>query len=333
MTFSPAWHHARFGMRFGERYHRDPIHRTEQDREAARLLWDTFGDAGLGEADPPPRPHLAIAGRRFLPALFGCEIVFLEDQAPANRHLPIADPERLPALPRPDLQTNPWAVEYRRQARVLLDRWGAVDAAIDHGGPLHVVSSVFGAAAYLGLADDRREVLDALRLAAETAVETYDRLMRPLNPWLPADRDLWLGNCSVPMVSPRSYARQVLPADLIVRRAAARLSLQHCGVIDRYLEAYRTLEPLERLHLGWNSDIAAARRTFPATPMDLLMSAYDVYGMDEQGLRDTAALMAEAAAPLCLVGGVWMADVGPDVPDDTVRAFVRVVNEELARAS
>jgi len=331
-TFSPAWFHERFGLRFGERYHRDPVHRTEQDREAARLLWEAFGDLGLGEEDPPPRPHLRIAGDRFLPALFGCEIVYLEERPPANRHLPRTGPEHLPPIAPPDLDTNPWAEEVRRQAGALTARYGAVDATMDLGAPLPTLASVYGAAAFLALADDRPEALAALQLAARTMVEVYDRLLRPLDPRLPAERRLWLRNCNVPMVSPRSYLRQVLPADLLVRHAAAHLSLHHCGVADRHLEAYRSLAPLERLEIGWNSDLGAVRRAFPDTPLDVLLTAYDVAGMDEDGLRETAVIVARDAGPRALVGEVRMVDVGPDIPDDVVRRFVHVVDEELARA-
>lgn len=48
-TFSEAWFHSNYGLTFGERYCFDPVFRTEQDREAMRLLYDRFGEAGIGE--------------------------------------------------------------------------------------------------------------------------------------------------------------------------------------------------------------------------------------------------------------------------------------------
>jgi len=103
-TFSEAWFHSRYGLTFGERYCTDPVFRTEQDREARRLLYERFGQAGIGEKDPRPLPHLEVCGHRFLPALFGCEIVYQDDQAPACRHLPVA-----PSRTLSKRSIRPWA--------------------------------------------------------------------------------------------------------------------------------------------------------------------------------------------------------------------------------
>lgn len=75
-SFSEAWYHSRYGFTFGEKYHFDPVFRTEQDGEAMRVLYDRLGQAGIGEKDPPPRPHLEICGHRLISARFGCEVVY-----------------------------------------------------------------------------------------------------------------------------------------------------------------------------------------------------------------------------------------------------------------
>jgi len=45
-AFSEAWFHQHYGLDFGERYYTDPIFRTEQDREALRLVHERFGALG-----------------------------------------------------------------------------------------------------------------------------------------------------------------------------------------------------------------------------------------------------------------------------------------------
>ena len=143
-TFSEAWFHSRFGLTFGAQYCSDPIFRTEQDMEARRLLYGHFGEAGIGEKNPKPRPHLEVCGHRFLPGLFGCEIVFQDDQAPTCHHLPVASAAEISAIPRPDLAANRWAQEFRRQGAILLERYGAVDADINFGGPLNGAVTILG---------------------------------------------------------------------------------------------------------------------------------------------------------------------------------------------
>jgi hypothetical protein len=54
-TFSEAWLHQRYGLEFGKRCFMDPLFRTEQDRQAHRLLYVRFGSLGLGQKDPSPQ--------------------------------------------------------------------------------------------------------------------------------------------------------------------------------------------------------------------------------------------------------------------------------------
>jgi hypothetical protein len=157
-TFSEAWLHERYGLEFGERYFMDPLFRTEQDREARRLLHERFGALGLGQKDPAAQPHLEICGHRFLPALLGCKILYQSDQPPAVQHLLSSSAREIAAILKPDLTANPWAEEFRRQAIILIDRYGSVDASINHGGPLNVASNALGLETFCHLAEPSAEL-------------------------------------------------------------------------------------------------------------------------------------------------------------------------------
>ncbi|MFI5387767.1 MAG: uroporphyrinogen decarboxylase family protein [Fimbriimonadales bacterium] len=329
-TFSEAWFNKRFGLEFGERYHRDPIHRTEQDRGAMRLVYERFGHLGIGEMDPAPKPHLEICGHRFLPAMLGCEILFQDDQAPASVHMSLDSPQDLSRFVMPDLCQNKWAVDFRRQARQLLERYGEVDATINHGGPINVASNVFGTEAFLLMVDEPVLFRKFLRLIADLCILTYDELTLPLNPRLGAGREMFIGNCPVMMLDPATYVEEILPADLSIRRRVERFGLHHCGSMDRYLAAYRRLEPLEFLEVGWGSTIALVREAFLDTLLDLMVSVKDISAMPPDALQEAMADMIAAALPLSFVRDVFMADVGPDVLDATIETFVEAVDRAFA---
>jgi hypothetical protein len=105
-SFSEAWYHSHYGFTSGEKYHFDPVFRTRQDREAMRVLYDRFGQAGIGEKDPSPRPHLEICGPRLISARFGREVVCQEGQAPTCRHLAVVSEVNIAATPQPDWEKN-----------------------------------------------------------------------------------------------------------------------------------------------------------------------------------------------------------------------------------
>ena len=325
-SFSEAWFHARYGMTFGAQYCSDPVFRTEQDREARRLLYGHFGHAGIGEKDPKPRPHLEVCGHRFLPGLLGCQIIFQDDQAPTCHHLPITSAAAIAAIPRPDLATNRWAQEFRRQGAVLVDRYSSVDAAINFGGPLNGAVTILGNEGLLYLSESPEIMTAFLTKLADVCVEAHDQLTAAFDATAAHDRRLFIGNCPVMMISPGTYTSVVLPADRHYRQQIAHFGLHHCGAMDPYLEAYQQLEPIDYIEVGWGSSVAAVRRAFPESKLDLMINIYDLQKMSQPEMRELIARMVREAGPKERLRDVWVADIGPEVPDALVLEFVDAVN-------
>ena len=330
-TFSEAWFNTHYAFTFGKKYCSDPLYRTEQDREARRLLFDHFGQAGIGEKDPQPRPHLEVCGHRFLPGLFGCEMIFQDDQAPSCHHLPVTCAEDLAAIPKPDLESNPWAQEFRRQGAILLDRYGSVDAAINYGGPINGATTILGNEAFLYLSAAPEIMTRFLTMIADVCVESYDQLTVAFDPQAAGGRKLFIGDCPVMMMSPATYAKVVLPADLHYRQQIKNFGLHHCGQMDRYLEAYQRLKPVDFIEVGWGSNVAAVHQAFPDAQLDLLINTYDLQNMPPQEVRELMVKMLREVGSRSCLRGVWVADIGPEVSDEFVLNFVEAVDSAVGQ--
>ena len=330
-TFSEAWFHARFGMTFGAQYCSDPIFRTEQDREARRLLHGHFGQVGIGEKDPKPQPHLEVCGHRFLPGLVGCEIVFQDDQAPTCHHLPMTSAVEVAAIPRPDIANNRWAQEFRRQGSILVGRYGSVDAAINFGGPINGAVTILGNEGLAYLAEAPEIMTVFLTMLADVCLEAYDKLTVAFSQRAEKGRELFIGNCPVMMISPATYKDLVLPVDMYYRRQIEYFGLHHCGVMDRYLEAYQELKPVDFIEVGWGSSVAAVREAFPDSKLDLMINIYDLQKMSRQEMGDLIDRMVREAGPRRGLRDVWVADIGPEVPDEVVINFVEAVNSAAGK--
>jgi uroporphyrinogen-III decarboxylase len=309
------------------------VFRTEQDRTALRLVYERFGHAGVGEKDPRPRPHLEICGHRMISALFGCEIFYQDDQAPACRHLPVGSPAEIAAIPKPDIETNRWAVEFRKQGAVLSQKYGTVDATINNGGPINAASTILGSEALLYLTEAPEVMTAFLKTVADVCVEAYDRLTAPLNPEIAGAREMFIGNCPVMMMSPSTYRKTVLPADLHFRARVPKFGLHHCGKMDRYLSDYKQLEPMEYIEVGWGSDIGLVRKAFPRTTLDLMINIYDLQSMAAAQIHDVVERMLLQAAPLSCVRDFFVADIGPEVPDAKVLEFIEAVDTAVAHTA
>ncbi len=325
-TFSEAWFHRHYGMTFGKRYCGDPIFRTKQDQEAIRWLYDRFGHAGIGQKGPAPRPHLEVCGHRLMPALFGCEIFFQDDQAPSCRHLSINSAANIAAIRKPDLASNRWAEEFCNQGKILLDRYGVVDATINHGGPINVALSVLGSEALAYLVEAPEVMGRFLEIISDFIIECYDKLTVQFNPEMGRARNMFAGNCPVMMLSPRTYRETVLPADLHFRKQVQKFGLHHCGRMDLYLEEYKKLRPIEFIEVGWGSNVAAVRNAFPDVTLDLMINVYDLQNMSRTMLHETVLSMVQQAAPISAIRDIWVADIGPDDSDEKVLDFIEAVD-------
>lgn len=324
ITFGCAWWHHHYGMAFGEEAWRDPIARTERERQQRRLLFERLGDVGLGEEDPRPRPDIEAYGHRFMSALWGCEIEYVPDQAPGAYVLPGAG-MRMGDLEVPDLDTSPVVRRALEDARLLNECYGCCSGHINFGGPLNNAVSVLG-----------EEILEACLTAPERA----QRVLRKMGEAILAVHDgvtcridgadlrsgrpqAGIGNCPVCMISPETYRSVVLPVDRWYSRQYRECRLHHCGLFHPYAEAYRALRPVA-VDVGWGSDLRITRQAFPRTPMSLEIQAAAVIGKDAQDLDEMVGEMLRGAAPVELVTRLWVAEAGVEVSDDAVRALMTV---------
>lgn len=72
--------------------------------------------------------------------------------------------------------------------------------------------------------------------------------------------------------------------------------------------------------------VAAVRQMFPTTILDLLIHVYDVCEMSAAAMRDVITDIVGQGAPMNRIRDIWMADIGPDVPDHVVIDFVEAVD-------
>ena len=123
------------------------------------------------------------------------------------------------------------------------------------------------------------------------------------------------------MVSPGMYRTVVLPADLWYREHYDTLLLHHCGVFHPYREVYKSLRP-DHLDVGWGTDLRLVRQTYPSTSLSIEIQAKALIGKSRNELDRMVQQLLLDASPIDKVTHLWVAEAGPDVPDETVRSLV-----------
>jgi uroporphyrinogen-III decarboxylase len=337
LVFNPNWWHQTTGICFDRSFYLDPQVRISNDVTMRRVMHQRYGELGLGEPNPQPRPmigSLYVAGGFVIPALLGAEIFFAPDAAPQPRPLHLK-PEQIEQLKKPDFcQTWPMT-ELIAQMDALESEWGYLTGDLNTDGLLNAAYHLYGADLFADFYHAPQRVTYLLELIAELIVEvaTYirgrtgscsisvNRMVEHIDP------DFFLhANCSVPMISPQSYRTLQLP---IEKQMAARLQpfgIHHCGNnLQRYASAYAELAP-GFVDVGWGSDIPACRKILPEVFFNLRLSPVRMLTCTPEEIAADTESLLRAAGPLELAG-VCCINMDYGTPDENLFAMYEVVEK------
>lgn len=335
LVFNPNWWHRTTGICFDQSFYLDPQARIRNDVLMRRVLHQRYGELGLGEADPQPRPvigSLYVAGGFVIPALLGAEIRFVPDAAPQPLPLHLK-PEQIDQLELPDFRRSWPMVELIAQMDALEAEWGTLVGDLNTDGLLNAAYHLYGAELFADFYQAPQRVLHLLEMIADLIVDVSEYVRQRTGSCSIAvnrmveriDPRLFLhANCSVPMISPRSYRDIQLP---IEQRMAGRIQpfgIHHCGDnLQRYASAYAEL-PLAFVDVGWGSDVAACRKALPQAFFNLRLSPVRMLTCTPQEIAADTESLLRAAGPLELAG-VCCINMDYGTPDENLFAMYKVV--------
>jgi uroporphyrinogen-III decarboxylase len=337
LVFNPNWWHKTAGLSFDESFYLDPRARIQNDLTMRRVLHQRFGDLGLGEANPKPRPVIGspyVAGGFVIPALLGAKILFTPDAAPQPYPLNFSAAD-IEAFEIPDFRQT-WPLrELITQMDALEAEYGYLVGDLNTDGLLNAAYHLYGADMFADFYSAPQRVTRLLEqiagLIADVAAYirqrtgscsiSVNRMVERVNPGL-----FLHANCSVPMISPRSYRAMQLP---IEKQLAVRLQpfgIHHCGGnLERYASAYAEL-PLDFIDVGWGSDVAACRQALPRTFFNLRLSPVRMLNCTPQEIASDTESLLSTAGPLELAG-VCCINMDDGTPDENLFAMYQVVEK------
>ena len=335
LVFNPSWWHNAAGICFDEPFYLDARTRIADDVTMRRVLYERYGDMGLGEAHPEPRPiagSLHVAGGFVIPALLGARIRFAPDAAPQPEPLNWSI-QQVKALEKPDWPAMWPMAQIIADMDALEAQYGYLVGDLNTDGLLNAAYRLYGEQLFLDFYEAPGRARRVLDIIADLIVDialyvrrrtgscsiSVNRMAARL------DTHLFLhANCSVQMISPASYRQIHLPVEQGMARRIEPFGVHHCGDnTHRIAPAYAEL-PLRYLEVGWGSDVAACRQTLPDVFLNLRLSPVRMLrAAPDQVAADVEALL-RAAGPLEQVG-VCCINMDHGTPDDNLWAMFDVI--------
>jgi len=327
--FYPDWFHKHYGISFGREYYFDPEVRIEARMAMDKALHERFGDVGLGDPNPRPKPVIT-AGMITLPAVFGCEVVY-EDEA-----LPWAMPLNLPdddvmKLEVPDIE-HAWPMtEWIKQIRYLKDKYGWVTGDINPTGVQNLALKIRGDQLYIDYFENPDLARHLLRICTESVKRLFEFNYRTtgtgaLDVTPMSDPKLaMLPNCTVEQISNTIFEQFLLDHDNEIADAfqAAGLGVHHCGSVDEVLSGYAKLRHLKFVEIGFGSDVRRCREVLgPQVAVNARISPVLMKNGTPQEVAAEVRRLIDEGAPL---GNFSIDTVGLTygTPDENVKTARR----------
>ena len=335
LVFNPNWWHRTCGISFDRPFYFDGATRVQNDMLMRRVLHERYGQIGLGQGDPQPRPvagSLHVAGGFIVPALLGSDVAFAPDAAP--QPLPIRlTASQIDALEKPDFRTTSPMTELIASWDEQEAQFGYLIGDLNTDGVLNAAYHFYGQDLFADFYDAPERVTRVLEVIAELIVDVasyvrgrtgscsiaVNRMAARVDPRL-----FIHANCSVQMISPGSYRSLHLPIDKWIAGRVRPFGIHHCGNNMHRVAAAYGETGAAYYDVGWGSDVAACRKALPDAFLNLRLSPIRMLQCTPVEMAADVEKLLLAAGPL-EKAGVCCINMDYGTPDDNLFAVYEVV--------
>lgn len=335
LVFNPNWWYQTAGISFDRSFYFDSAARVRNDVTMRRVLFERYGQLGLGEESPSPRPvigSLYVAGGFVIPALFGAEIVFAPNAAPQPKPLNLSL-EQIEVLEKPDFRET-WPMnDFIAQMDALEAEYGYLVGDMNTDGLLNVAYHLYGQQLFFDFYDNPERARRLLTLIGDLIVDvalylrertgscsiSVNRMVERVNPAL-----FLHGNCSVQMISPESFRQLDLPVEQRMAERIQPFGVHHCGSNMHLIAPLYAQLPAVFFDVGWGSDVACCREALPGAFFNLRLSPIRMLRCSAAEIAQDTEKLLRAAGPL-EQAGVCCINMDYGTPDENIFAMVEVV--------
>jgi len=269
IVFHPSWWYKHTGVEFDEKFFFDAKYRVEADVKMRRTLYEYFGEFGIGEKDPKPRPILfsdLLACGFLYSQILGCEVLFKKDDAPSVIAANMTN-EQIAELKAPDLNSHPLWQRVQDQIDYFMQEFGYVESAINLMGIQNIALDLRGQDLFIDYYEDTELLHHLYDVITELSLDIGRRLyavsktvsggVTPIVKQVSPSVYL-TSNCSVTMISNDLYCEHLLDYDRRLASEFTCFGIHHCGSnMENVIDGYLKVPNLKFLEIGAGSDLSA----------------------------------------------------------------------------
>lgn len=338
ITFHPGWWHKHAGVSFAKDFFYNCDYRIEADMAMRKVLFEKFGDYGIGEKDPLPRPILGsdlIASGFLHSEIMGCEVRY-SDMNPPEVICAKLDDDAAEGVMAVDLSRSETWSRIEDQIKYLQGKYGHVDSCLNLMGVQNIVLDLRGSELFIDYhvnGELAHKLLEACTLTSIDIGRRLKKVSEHVSAGVTAivsktTPDVYLtSNCTVEMVSLKNYEDFLLKYDNMLAEEFGDFGIHHCGkTMEHIVEGYAKVKNLKFAEAGAFSDIGFVRKHLPGVHLN---ARYSPVRLKEAGYTE----IGEEVAKLLRVGkpnellSISCVGIDSDTPDEKVRDFLKACVE------
>jgi hypothetical protein len=284
VTFHAGWWHANAGVGFNSEFFLNPRYRIESDIRMRKVLFEKFGNLGLGDKNPAPRPIIGsdlLASGYLFSQIMGCEVRFFEDGPPEVLCANLTD-DQAANYKAPELSGNACWQQTMKQFEELKDTYGYVESHINLQGVQNLALDLRGSELFIDYIENpeiaERLIRESALLMLESGriIKKYSRVLSHGVTAITKEvmPEVYLtSNCTVEMISEEIYEDFLLAADTRLAEEFRPFGIHHCGKsMEHVADGYRKVKGLDFAEVGAGSDIKKVRAALPEVYLNLRYS-------------------------------------------------------------
>jgi len=328
--FYPSWWYKNYGISYNKEYYHDPDYRVDAFQKQQKILYERFGDVGLGKPDPQPEPFVDY-GMVLLPAVFGCEIKFFDDAIPWAMPLNLTEKEIF-ELKVPDILNTYPMTDIIKQMDYLESKYGRVTGSINTTGVLNLGLKLRGDQLYLDFYENPELVHHLFNICTEAIIQLAQyvksrtgMLAPAVTPMAPPEMYV-LPDCTVVQISREVFEEFVLPYENRLSAVLRPFGIHHCGKADHMLEGYAKVQNLEFLEVGPMTDLKRLRELMPNIHVNARIDPVRMLNCTSEEIAEDVRRIIDTGAPYDKLS---IDAVGCDygTPDENVRAMLKTARD------
>jgi hypothetical protein len=335
IVLAPAWWYKNARITFDRDFFFHPKRRIEEERKMENVLYQRWGEYGLGMNRDINRPEVGavhLAAGFMLSEMLGCSVEYQENQPP--QVIP-AQRESLILNPQDAFRSG----TFRRFSRLLEQlqiRHHHLCGDVNWGGILNIALDLRGQTLFMDMLDRPDEVYSFLNGIAEVIYRFVTGIKQQTgsssisvnrNVIHIAEPVFLHSACSLTMISMSHYLQFLFPFDRQWNLLQRPYGIHYCGSDPhRFAEAFARLPGLDYLDVGWGGNVELLRKFLPKTFLNIRLSPVEMLHQSVEEIETAIrSLVFQSGNPW--LTGVCCINMDDQVPDEKITALFRTVIE------